>query len=222
MKKITLLTNALIFSILFSFGQNQYKTDIVKIATIDFPSKPNVIDTLGRKIYSYANENASFLVIVSNYKENDIYELKDGDLSRFYDGVVEGMLKTTKGKLINKKTINIDGLNGIEIEFSSITNPILQDLRFTQILYSDKGVFIINYWANSEKRILTPDERNKFFNSFQFTINKESLKQYTIAKSDQAYNISFIIGEIIGYIIMLAILVGLITFTMKKVRGNKV
>lgn len=217
MKRIASLLIVLIYTIQSSFGQNLFRQDLENIATIDFPSKPGVIDTLDKKIFSFYNENDNYRVIVSNYQKNNQFVLKEGKLDEFYNGAINGILKSSKGKLITKKEIVVEGLRAIEVEFTSILNPGFETSGYLRLFYSNKGIITMVFSTPSPVNTSTLEERNKFFDSFQITIDKKYLLQYTIAKAD-AYDISFALGEIFGYILMPVFFIWLFRYFIRSIR----
>ena len=216
MKKIAFIL--FVFVPIFLLGQNLTKQNLVEIAVIGFPGQPEISDTLGKRIYTFSNENARLAVVVTNYTPKNEFQLKEGELNQFYDGTIQGVIKSIQGKLINKKEVNIDGLVGTEIEFTIPSRPNYPNLGFQRILYTNKGVFAISYLTTSEKRSFIEKEKQQYFNSFQFTIAKEKIVQFTTAKGDPAYDISFVFGQILGYLFIAGLFFILIRYFIRRTK----
>jgi hypothetical protein len=58
MTKIILLTSFTILNTFFSKGQDWHKQNILNLATVEFPNKPDYVDTLGVKAYRYVTDSA--------------------------------------------------------------------------------------------------------------------------------------------------------------------
>lgn len=221
MKKVTLILILFLFSFNFSFAQETHSQDLENLAVISFPSTPVIADTMGQKVYSLAMDKTNYIVIIMNRSGNK-FELKKGDLDEFYTGTINGTLKASEGKLINKREFTVDGLKGIEFEFTTTKNPGLPNLRFQRMVYTDKGFFSINFWTNDENENRL-QEKDAFFNSLKFNTKDQELKQFTTTatSSDRregspANNVGYSIGRVLGYLLIPGIIILVIVLVRKK------
>jgi|GEM_PF-3167019 len=204
------------------YGQTSYKQNLIDVAVINFSGKPEILDTLGKKLYNLSAENLQQSVVLSNYAPNDKFELGEGELSRFYDGFISGTLKSTGGKLLYRKDVIIDGMKAVEFEFTISPGKAQTDHGFQRIIYTDKGIFILSYLLMAGERASREKEREIFFNSFQFTIEKQSILQFTTAKANKTYDNAFLAGQIAGYVLIAGLFVLIIVLLTRKkiIHGN--
>jgi hypothetical protein len=214
MKKSILFSLALIY-VHFLFGQNTYKQKLSDLATIDFPQKPDFRDTLGRKVFSFHGDSASYVALVMDISFDPNYKIKPGKLDEAYNEIINGTLRASKGKLVNKKKIKIDTLDGIEIEYISTSNPNQYDRRFKRIIFFNDKTYTYDYWTFSTLKDLTSHSREIFFNSFTILGDKKNLRQDTDTGFMKAYDIGY---YIIGPLLILVILITIVYFIFKKRR----
>src|SRR5688500_12103228 len=137
MKRKILVIVLLISTFLPSFSQ-VFKQSIDSIATIDFPGKPDFSDTMGYRIYNFATETEHYLLSIRDLSTISSFHLKDEDLLDFYNSAIRGILDGAEGKLITKSNFVVSGLKAAEVEFISISNPSLPDLRFWRLIFVNK------------------------------------------------------------------------------------
>jgi hypothetical protein len=213
-KTVLLLTTFFCASLLL--GQTIYKQKLSDLASIDFPEKPDFHDTLHQKIFNYNGDSATYMVIVADISFDPTFKVKPGKVNEVYEGVIAGTLKATKGRLINKKRIKIDVLDGVEIEYISNTNPNLPDRRFKRLVFFNDKIFNYDFWTLSSLKIQTNNSREKFFDSFTITADKTSLRQNT----DTAYQTGYEIGYyIIGPLIIIGVIALIVYFIVRKSRS---
>lgn len=208
------------FIIFCSFGQSTYKQNILNIATIDFPEKPDFIDTLGLKMYDYSDENAQFILMIRDLSSQPDLSFQEDDLEKFYSNTIAGIIDASEGKILNKKVFELDGLKGVEIEFISNSNPSLPDLRFEKILFVNNLFIAVDFVTNSVDSMITKNKKDQYFQSFILTAKKSTLKQLDASNKDKAYKTGFAIGKVLGYLFVIGI-VFLIVILINKVRNRK-
>ena len=207
----------LIFLFLFNgyylFGQNPYKQNIANLVSVTFPEKPSISDTLGNMVTKFIDSTGMYTVI---NREIDPQQLlfKPDKLAEFYDPIIKGYVKGTKGKLIEKKIFEVQGFKGIEIETVASPNPNLPDLRYARMILLNNTLITINFWTLSENKQATETARKQFFNSL--TINAD---QTTITQGNNPSGYS--IGVIIGKILIWATLIGIVAVLILLIRKWK-
>jgi hypothetical protein len=60
---------------------------------IDFPQKPDVRDTLGRKVFIFNGDSASHLTVVVDISFDPGYKIKRGKLDEAYNEIINGTLR---------------------------------------------------------------------------------------------------------------------------------
>lgn len=206
MKKLPILTVVFISISFFLYGQDSYKQNLESFATINFPSKPDFVDTLGQKAYKYSDEDAIYYILIFDSSMQKDFQLNEGRLDEFYNGYVNGVIKASNGKLVSKNMFDINGVRGVEIEYNSISNPNLPDLGFQKVLFFNRTIITVNFLTLSKNKLSTQNKRNKYFDSFVVTIDKEKIKQFTVS-IDQIDKSGYIMGTIIFYFILIWLII---------------
>jgi len=211
-----------LFSILFcciSFSvsaQNRYRQTFSNFAAIDFPGKPRVMDTLGQKIYSYTGDSASYTVILRDDRDVSQILQSESDLDEYYDGMIEGILKAEKSKLIAKTKIQFESLKGMQIECLLETKKNLPNLKFTRLILLNSKIIVIDYSTLSEYRNLTENDRATFFNSLQLLERGAVVNQYNVPDKIQSHSTAYMLGRITGFLLLVLLVGGIIYFVAKK------
>jgi hypothetical protein len=180
MTKIILLTSLTILNTFFSKGQDWHKQNILNLATVEFPNKPDYVDTLGVKAYRYVTDSAIYLIEIFDLSKYNGLNLKQDSLEVFYNSVISGIIERSSGNLIRKGSFEISGLKGVELEMAYTANPSLPNLHFYKIIFNNLTLVVYTFWTYSEKRGQTETDRYKFFNSINPNLKESGIKQYTI------------------------------------------
>jgi hypothetical protein len=178
MKRRILIVFFLFSTCLPSFSQ-VFKQSIDSIATIDFPGKPDISDTMGYRVYNFAIGTEHYLLSIRDLFTISSFHLKDEELLDFYNSVIRGILDAAEGKLITKSNFVVSDLKAAEVEFISTSNPLLPDLRFSRLIFVNKKMIIYSFWTTSANKATTAIQRSNFLNSIRFSSNKSNLKQST-------------------------------------------
>lgn len=197
----------------FAFAQGGYKQDLNNLISVNFPAKPESMDTLGQKIYKFTDSDAFYMALVKEHSVEDLL-ISTNKLSEFYDGTINGVLGASKGRLISKKAFTVAGLKGVEIEYVTTANPALPDLRFNRMLLINNTFISLNCLTLSKNKQATEAVRKHFFNSIALIAKETDLKQGT--DDPTAYAIGYVIGKIAAWAVLLVIIAGVI-FLIKKI-----
>jgi hypothetical protein len=180
MIKIILLTSLTILNTFSSKGQDWHKQNILNLATVEFPNKPEYVDTLGVKAYRYVTDSAIYLIEILDLSKQNGLNFKQDGLQVFYNSVINGIIERSSGNLIRKDSFEISGLKGVEFEMTYTANPSLPNLHFYKIIFNNLNLIIYTFWTYSERRDQTEADRYKFFNSINPNLKESGIKQYTI------------------------------------------
>ena len=192
------------------------KQSIASFATIQFPAKPTVLDTLGVRSFHYADSLADYMVTVKDVTEIKGFQLKFEDLDEFYRGVKKGTLEASKGQLISQKPFTIAGLKGSELNYS-ISNPNLPNLGFKRMLFVEGLAISIDFITYAEDEQQTKADRESFFNSLSFTGDPKLLKQETIASTDELANgFAYQLGRVTGYVLIVLLVIWVVKRLTRK------
>nr|WP_068892083.1 hypothetical protein [Pedobacter panaciterrae] len=218
MKK-NLCTILLLFSAIFVFAQNPYKQNLVDLATITFPQKPETSDTLGNNSAYIMDSTAIYSTSTRELDSDRLLQIHSDKLSEFYDGTIRGFLDAAQGKLISKKPFEMDGLKGVEIEFIATANPNLPDLRFARFILVNNTLITVYFMTLSENKQATQTARTQFLNSLTITADKTSLTQGV--DNPTAYAIGSIIGTLMAWTVIFGVIAGIILLIRKITTKKK-
>ena len=143
--------------------------------------------------------------------------LDAAELSEYYEGVIEGVLKAANGQLISKKEFELSGLSGVDFTYTASDNPNLPDLRFQRVIFINDELIVINFLTSSENKAAAENEVGKFFNSF--VINSSGVELTQGAENPIAFKIGTLFGRFAGFSLTLGVLVGgvaIIIFLVRK------
>lgn len=112
-----------------AFGQKNFIQNLDSLCIVTFPDTPKVKSSGINTGYFISNKKERYIAMVQTFDKATINDFKD-QLPSFYEGVIKGVLETsnTKGTLIYKKNIIMDGIQGIDLN----TNPPLIHKYLTQ------------------------------------------------------------------------------------------
>ena len=214
--------NKYVLSILLLFighfvsAQTGYKQKLTDFSSITFPQQPIRLDTLGHTSYRYIDALATYVVTIRASTDKDMV-LDAAELSEYYEGVIEGVLKAANGQLISKKEFELSGLSGVDFTYTASDNPNLPDLRFQRVIFINDELIVINFLTSSENKAAAENEVGKFFNSF--VINSSGVELTQGAENPIAFKIGTLFGRFAGFSLTLGVLVGgvaIIIFLVRK------
>ena len=183
----------------FAFGQKGYQQDLNKIASITFPDTPKATVKNDETVYVLSDSGIVYLAIAAPVKKGlkDIFTKNVND--SLFNGVILGSLKTSNGKLIYKKPVEMNGLKGLEFGYEPEADSA-KSYRYHQTFYVNGTLIFYGYWS---KDSLQADDKGmrSFFNSFKLKIKPKDIIQ------DDGSKLAYNIGKGIGYVIAAAVIV---------------
>ena len=84
-----------LFITLCAFQQGFFHQTLGSIAEIDFPSKPETMDTLGQQVYHLTDSSYFYLVAIKDMTADVGTNLKPSEIDEVYTGFIEGVLKAS-------------------------------------------------------------------------------------------------------------------------------
>ncbi len=120
-----------------SFGQEWSKTELNDVSSIEFPVAPEKTVQNGDIYYSTSDDFGVYLVLIRNMGNQKIYE---SDLPQFYQGFMDGALKSVNGELIKQNEFNTNGIIGNEMVYIANSNPQLPNLRHKRVIVKNNNV----------------------------------------------------------------------------------
>ncbi len=194
----------------FSFGQSTHRQNLDDFATIDFPTQPDAKTIMGQETFVHIDSSAYYIVIIGDYANKNDFQVKEGGLDKFYDGVVTGALKESGGRLVHQEQFEVNGQKGMEIEYTLDPDPDIPDVRFMRFFFVNDKLVALNFFVNSENRAEMLSKKDHFFNSFGFTVDESDLRQFTNSKKDRSYDIGYAFGRLIGKLLIVGVIVGIV------------
>lgn len=205
------------------FSQELTKYQLDSTVAVSIPANYTLTDTMGVKAITAEIDNG--LIIVTTAQNQGKIELNIQDeagLIKSYKGFIVGVLQSQKGVLVQQEILEKNGLKYIRATYKA-TQEGEKHIRHCLVLCVNHTIYTMNFWELESMDIETEDRiadvRERFFTSLEFpknlTIKDQLHGSYEDSiKDDGAY----ILGEYMGYGIMLLLVIGIIIWISKKVK----
>lgn len=159
-------------SILFFAGlifclqsQSQTTVKLTETVTLNFPGQPEVIDTLGQKVFHYDSEGAYFACIVQQTKINPSTRASM-DINKFYTDVYQSLNKPQDHcQTVKQQEIHLQDLVGMEFYYKCDPNPEIPEIRYKRLILYESRLFVLDYWTTQANFPESSSEKNAFFES---------------------------------------------------------
>lgn len=201
-----------------SMGQNWVTTRLTDFAAIDFPVQPQKNIILEECYYTATDQIAKYVVNVKDLRNNTKLVVTPENQSGIYQSFINGALAASNGHQISKKDFEVNGIKGVEINYSVDANSQLPGIRYKRVLYYNKFLFVYDIWTTAEKKDATKQLMDKFFNSFSLSVTS---KKRSATNEPNMYQKGYLLGKIIGSLVLIGGLIGvifLIRFIIKKLQ----
>ncbi len=199
------------FFLLSAYSQHIYKLDLNHVASITFPdtpkTKPNSVGIISTLVFDGKLYIAQVTPFHKSFKDLFTTNLNDS----VFSGVIKGSLNSSKGKLLYKKNITVNGLDGVEFCYTAKIGDV-NYYRYHQTFCFNKTLVLYALWSKDSLRSDSKDLKS-FFRTFKLNSNNVGGDDST------AYQLGHIAGKAIGVIIVIGffILVGFgVIFIIKK------
>ena len=205
----SLLTIIGTIAFLFGYSQHPYNQKLDDIAIITFPDTAEVNENASGKTFSCTYDGVLYQAQASKLGSSIKDLITDGKLSDVYAGFLSGLLKSTNGKLIYKKNIDINDLKGWEVE---IIAP-----KFDDSVYCFARVFVLNdilveYTVWSDNSTALQDKKPlEFLQSLYITTSKKNRRQ------SGGEELAAKLGHTTAYLLI----AGLVIFTIVRITRNQ-
>jgi hypothetical protein len=203
------------------FSQTVYKQSLFELATIEFPGKPDIIDTLGTHNYRYVSDSALFIVQILPIDDESSKSLEAQELDKIYDGVISGIVERAKGKILMKKNITVNSFRGVDMELKMNLGIDKPDLTSYRLLYLNSSLLNLSFWrySNINNQSLE-DKKNIFFNSL--VLNSKYLETQNTGSSEKRTNfVAYQIGKVLGSLFILSIPILIILYIRHQKRQKQ-
>lgn len=208
---------------MFSLSQATVNLDIDKNISIALPKNYDIKDTAGLRIITALIDNGMILITRTPNKGEVRINIEDeDDLVQSYKGMEEGMLKATKGTLVNAKMMSVRDLKLDQISYRAKFNGE-QQFRSCLLLVIDEFIYTIQIWqldlteATAQK--VRDNIRDNIFASVH--INPKLTHTDQLIGSDEesrSYKIGYFLGELLGYGFVFGAIILIIIFMSRKAK----
>lgn len=199
-----------------SFGQQLVPYQISKDVSIQIPQEFIIVDTLDQNIIRATLEDEVLLIINSGKKSASSIEDRD-ELLKFYEDFQTGMLDETKGELITKSFIQINGLYFLKSSFRTKISST-DKIWHNYLLLLDKTSYTFILMGSPGNTKNTKFFEEKIIPSIKFRKGLNRENQFNTNTEDSpAYNI----GKLAGTLSVYGLAGGLILFFILRKRKSK-
>ncbi|GAB2955719.1 hypothetical protein GCM10027048_22080 [Hymenobacter coalescens] len=194
--------------------------DLDGVATIIFPVAPNVLDTLGQRIYSAQDAGLTYMVMSRHVDAQPGFRLADGDLDGFYQGLAKGVVAASQGKVVAQQSFDVQGLRGIELVYTNTRNPVFPPKITSRTIYLNGYLFIYQVLPTGEAQPDFTARQGAFFTSFALQPSvAQNGRQFTLDAAGQPdQSTAARLGQLSGRIAFYALLAGLVYFLLRRFR----
>nr|WP_315257773.1 hypothetical protein [uncultured Flavobacterium sp.] len=200
-----------------NFAQNLVTYKIDENFSIAMPQNLEISDTLQQKVIKGFLDN-SIVIITKNIQKDTIVTIESvEDLMKYYDGAQEGILNSSKGKLLRKKIISIQGLKFLNFSTeTSISGE--QKLWDNYLLFLNNYTYVLVFIHSADNAEKFNIQKEKIISSFKFRKGLSIKNQFNNYESSSR---AFLWGELTGKVIFYLIIFGAIVFLIYKNRKEK-
>ena len=199
------------------FGQQWIDTAIDKNITISLPHNYQITDTLGQRLITAQVNNGLIFIQRIPKPDDPTFNISNKDqLDNYYNGLIKGTIKSSKGELLSSEFIKIIDFNLIKFSFKIKIGDELQ-IHDCLGLFLNGYTYLIQLW---HLELISPELQNirdNVFSSLKISSTATQKDQY-IASSIQSssFKTGYIIGKILGPILLIGIFAYLIYFFSKR------
>lgn len=190
------------------------KVELDEKASIQFPSFPEVLDTLGKRSYSMTDATGYYAVlIVQNVTSN----MATFELQKFYKQMYERIQAPEHGcQLIKESNVNITDIVGVEYYSNCLEMEDFPEIRYKRFFVYKGDFYIIDYWTYKSQLSNAPNFKAAFFNSLSFKIDESAVIPFTIENENSMKDTSDIFENSKWLILFIVILFGFLIFLRRK------
>ncbi len=224
MKLANRLYLCLLFFGNFTFSQSWVKTDITDFASIQFPIASELTETEMETVFSASDATAVYIVSIRKLTSQQSAQITKDEVPNLYQGVARGAVEAARGEIVSMNEITIDEIPGLELEYQTDANHELPGQRFKRIIYVNRNIISIDFWPLAEQSDLLIENKTKFFNSVSINADEtESIGESINADNTEtstAYETGFLLGQILFYVLLIAVLLGLFLLVRYLIKKN--
>lgn len=192
-------------------SQAQVSVNVSETVRLTFPGPPEIIDTLGQKVYHFSDETGYYACIAQKTNLNATKRAAL-DINQFYNQVYESLaIPGDHCKQVRQQPIVIHDLAGIEFYATCDQHPETPELRYKRLLLYESMLFVLDFWTTQSYFSKATANKNAFFESMTLLAKDDaalipSAFEPTESKDRISYN----------WLILVLVLVPVIYFLSKR------
>ncbi|UUC45125.1 hypothetical protein [Flavobacterium cerinum] len=209
----------LLFTLLFisnNFAQSLENYQIDKNISLSMPQNLEVSDTLQQKIIQgFLGKNV--VIITKAILKDTIVTIEcEKDLLEYYNGAQKGFLESTKGKLLKKDIIKIDGLKFLNLNAIVSINDE-KKLCDSYILFLDNYTYSLSFIQSINEDQNFKIKKEEIISSIKFQKGLNINNQFNhFGNSTRAFKSGELVGKIFFYVLFTCVIIYLIKRGRKK------
>lgn len=189
----------------------QVRINISPNVFLTFPNNPDILDTLGQKVYHYTDETGYYACIVQQTTLNPT-KRSALDVNRFYNEVYQTVqMPEDHCNLVRQKNVTIEDLSGIEFYATCDPHPDRPELRFKRLLLYETKLFVMDFWTTQAYYSQADANKSGFFESMSLELKGDPSIPSALEPSETSDNISY------NWLILLLVLIPVVyLFVLRK------
>ncbi|MEP7268696.1 MAG: hypothetical protein ABI844_13800 [Saprospiraceae bacterium] len=211
-KKIALI---LFILIQYSFQSRAgVRVDVDSYLSLMFPTAPDLMDTLGQKVYSISDETGYYSCILMKVAPE---KLRNLDRQKFYKSMYETIQDPSHGcHLIKESVVNFTDIIGVEYHTSCNEVPDFPEIRYKRFFLYQNILYVIDFWTFKNQAANAENFKSAFFNSLQIKKDEEAVVPSAFGNSKTSNETPFNLNNFIGLIGIFIALALILVFLRKK------
>ena len=195
---------------------NWERVTVDDLLTVELPDNFERTDTLGQTIF-YAEADYS-VITLSRVPESAIPQVDritsstPDELGKFYTGFQNGTLKAKQGEVVDSEDVLLDSLRA-RIFRTDYENG---ETKLNQIILVQDRLYFGTVWFSTEYFEFVINEKDQFFNSFQFAITANKQLRPARLEDSTSYKLGELFGTIIGYTLIPGIIILIVVLVRRK------
>lgn len=213
----------LIFIALFpfqAFTQQFTKLVIDENISLAIPDNYSKKDTLGTTVFSARIDYGLVMIVIVPTKLEGVKVKDEKALLKTYNGFRTGLLGSSKGKMVSQETLDINGLKLDKISFTvkTDTQTVVKDCL---TLLAADNIYSIQFWQVDWAIGSLAKQKDSLFSSIKINPALSSQDQFNYSSKEETFERSVKIGELIGSLLTIAIIIFFVVWLIRKLSKKK-
>ncbi len=189
----------------------QVGVNVTETVRLTFPGQPEIIDTLGQKVYHFTDETGYYACIAQQTNLNAT-KRATLDINQFYNQVYESLnIPDDHCKTVRQQNIVVRDLAGIEYYATCDQHPETPELRYKRLILYESRLFVLDFWTTQAYFSKATANKNAFFESMTLLArDDDALIPSAFEPTESTERISY------NWLILILVLVPVIYFLSKR------